>query len=308
MLLLAFNPQVPLQVSASALNCLTGLIWCNSRAQQEFAKEKLFTSPLSSNLPVELPISSLMGAVLVALHGNAFEQRSKALEVVEAFCTGNLEGQLVLISTLKGEMGSSLSAPGTAIIESLLDLDTSRKRDPWHCWFASLLLAHLIDGNETGKQILLKHSVADEEELLTVLMLSLIRIGNNDSRGSTCQKSIVGYLQLLVIWFHDSPASINKFLQEGSFVQYLLERITQQSSTLDTEIQGLCALIMGICVVFNDEKAQGFGSEALKAIIKNRIGPDLFVSRLSRLRSQHDKVKRGDLSLLASSHLCRMNV
>ena len=283
---------MPLQASASALNCLTGLIWCNPRSQQEFAKEKLLASPLlGATFQIDLPISSLMGAVLLALHGNTtqeggFEQRIKALEVVEAFCTGNPEGQLVLISTLKGDI--SMSAPGTAILESLFDLDSSRKRDPWHCWFASLLLAHLIYGNEAAKQILLKHSI-DDEEVLTVLMLSLVRIGN-DSRGSTCQKSIIGYLQLLTIWFHDSPVSINKFLQEGSFVQYLLERITQQSSSLDTEIQGLCALILGICVVFNDETAKGFGSEALKGIIKNRIGPDLFVNRLSRLRSLNDKV------------------
>lgn len=229
----------------------------------------------------------------MALHGNAiqeggFEQRIKALEVVEAFCAGNPEGQLILISTLKGGDNEAISAPGTAIIESLFDLDSSRKRDPWHCWFPSILLAHLIDGNEAAKQVLSKHAI-EEEEVLTVLMLSLVKIGN-DSRGSTCQKSIIGYLQLLVIWFHDSPASINSFLQEGPFVQYLLERITHQSSSLETEIQGLCALILGCCVLYNDESVEEFGAEALKGIIKNRIGPDLFVSRLSRLRSLGDKV------------------
>lgn len=293
---LAFAPKIPLQVSASALNCLCGLIWSNNRAQQSFASEKLIQSPSSNCLmKIETPISPLMAVILLAVHGNPTEegagQRTKALELFEAFCSGNSEGQLVLLSTLKV---SGSASPGTVILDGLFDLDSSRKRDPWHCWYASILLCHLIDGNEEAKKVLLKHRLADPEDpdgegedLLTALMLNMIRIAA-DSRGSTCQKSIIGYLQLLLIWFHESPPSIICFLSESSFLQYLLERITQQPQEL--EIQGFAALIFGICVLFNDETVERVGSEALKGIIKNRIGPDLFVSRLSRLKANLDKV------------------
>lgn len=295
LLILAFTPKIPLKVSASALNCLSGLILSNNRAQQEFANQKLIKIPSSNSLmKIEAPISPLMAAIILAVHGNAtqegVEQRIKALGLVEAFCSGNSEGQLVLLSTLKA---SGTASPGTVILDALFDLDASRKRDPWHCWYASILFCHLIDGNEEAKKVLLNHRFVDPdvdeegEDLLTCLMLNMIRIAT-DSRGSTCQKSIIGYLQLLVIWFHESPSSIKAFLSESSFLQYLLERITQQPQEL--EIQGLAALIFGICVLYNDESIERVGSEALKGIIKNRIGPDLFVSRLSRLRSNSDKV------------------
>lgn len=295
LLKLAFTPKIPLQVSAAALNCLSGLIWSNNRAQQNFANEKLMKIPVNNFLMrIDTPISPLMASIVLAVHGNpsqeGAEQRAKALELVEAFCSVNFEGQLVLLSTLKA---SDSASPGTVILEALFDLDSSRKRDPWHCWYASILLCHLIDGNEEAKRVLLKHRVIDfdeedeGEDLLTNLMLNMIRIGN-DSRGSTCQKSIIGYLQLLVVWFHESPMTINAFLSESSFLQYLLERITQQPQEL--EIQGFASLILGICVLFNDESVERVGSEALKGIIKNRIGPDLFVSRLSRLKSHSDKV------------------
>lgn len=219
-------------------------------------------------------------------------QRFKALELVEAFCSENPEGQLILLSTLKSTVGSSAS-PGSVILEALFDLDSSRKRDLWHCWFASALICHLINSNEGAKRVLLKHQTFDDEneseDVLTALMLSLIRT-TRDSRGSTCQKSIIGYLQLLLIWFHEFPEAVSKFLQEGSYVQFLIERITHQSFTLDTQIQGLSALILGICVLYNDESVKNFGSEGIKGIIKNRIGPDLFISKLTHLKSE--KVRR----------------
>jgi intracellular protein transport protein USO1 len=291
LLVLAFDPKIPLQVSGRALKCLGGLIWSNG---QDFSREKLAISPLTAGPAIKPPFSPLMGAILLALHGNpteeASEQRNRALELVEAFCFNNPEGQLVLLSTLKGSQ--SVDSPGTAILDALFDLDTPRKRDPWHCWYASALLCNLIDGNEDAKRTLFQHQISNEDDgiedssdILTELMLNLIRI-TRDSRGSTCQKSIVGYLQLLVVWLHESPSSIKNFLHEGSYVQYLIERITTQSFSQDTEIQGLCSLILGICVLFNDESITTFGSEALKGIIKNRIGPDLYLNRLARLKAE----------------------
>ena len=303
LLQLAFNPKVPQEVSASALNCLSGMIWSNNRAQHELAKEKL-----SFHLGVkrvEPPISPLMAAVCLTVHGNpsagnvseeaAINQRIKALELVESFCTGNFDGQLVLLSTLKSTSDSSAS-PGSVILEALFDLNTSRKRDPWHCWFASSLLCHLINGNEEAKKMLLKHRMIDsdgeeDEDILTGIMLNLMRIAR-DSRGSTCQKSIIGYLQFLLFWFHESPVPVKHFLQEGSYVQYLIERITHQSQQQDIQIQGIAALILGICVLFNDESVPNFGSEAIKSVIKNRIGPDLFISKLSRLKSEKVRIGR----------------
>jgi intracellular protein transport protein USO1 len=302
LLILAFTPKIPLKVSASALNCLSGLIWSNNRTQQEFANQKLIEIPTSNCLmKIEPPISPLMAAIVLAVHGRnlseeGVEQRIEALKLVEAFCSNNYEGQLVLLSTLKD---SGSASPGTVILDALFDLDSSRKRDPWHCWYASILLSHLIDRNEEAKKVLLNHQFVDPdiedegEDLLTSLMLNMMRTAT-DSRGSTCQKSIIGYLQLLVIWFHESPSSIKAFLSESSFLQYLLERITQQPQEL--EIQGFSALIFGICVLFNDETIERVGSEALKGIIKNRIGPDLFVSRLSRLKGNSDKVKLSSLN------------
>lgn len=294
---LAFNPKVPQEVSASALNCLSGMIWSNNRAQQEFSKERLnFALGIKR---IEPPISTLMAAICLAINGNptagnvseeaAFNQRIKALELVESFCIGNYDGQLVLLSTLKSTSDSSVS-PGSMILEALFDLDSSRKKDPWHCWFASFLLCHMINGNEEAKKMLLKHVLIDsdgeeDEDILTALMLNLIRIAR-DSRGATCQKSITGYLQLILVWFHESPLSIKHFLLEGSYIQYLIERITQQSHHQDIQIQGISALILGICVLYNDESVQSFGSEALKSVIKNRIGPDLFISKLSRLKAE----------------------
>lgn len=288
LLVLAFDSKIPFKVAAKALETLAGLIWRNQRAQAAFASAKLTRIPVSVPTVI-LPCSPLLATTLVALNGNVqegHEMRMKALDCFEAYCYGNSEAQLAILSTLSPPPGATDSSIGSAIAEALLDLDLARKRDPWHIWMAAQLLACCVADNPTAKQKLLSHSIGEDEEgMLNLIMLNLIRI-SRDSRSTSYENSVVGYLVLIACLLQDFTAGVGAFLKEGSFVQYLIERVTQASSGFDVEIQGLAAIILGFLVIYNDDSSTSFTSESIKSLIKNRIGPDLYISRLLRFRQQ----------------------
>ena len=247
-----------MKVASAALETVSDLIWRNARTQAAFADAKL--TRISANVPVRLPCSPLLAATLLALHGNSqegHEARLGALRCFDAFCSGNEDGQLAILSTLNPPPTQAEASIGSAIAEALFDLDLARKRDPWHIWMASQLLSSCLKQNATAKNKLLGHQMTeDEESVLNLLMINLIRI-SRDSRTSSHEKTVIGYLSLLACWLEEFPAGVAVFLKEGSFLQYLIERVTQ-SIGFDVEVQGLGAIVVGYCVLFNDDTSTSF--------------------------------------------------
>ncbi len=258
LLTLGFDSKIPFKVATAALETISDLIWRNGKAQAAFANAKL--TRIAPSVPVRLPCSPLLAATLIALHGSSqegLEVRLAALRCFDAFCCGNGDGQLAIISTLNPPPTQAEASIGSAISEALFDLDLARKRDPWHVWMASQLLSSCIKGNSAAKGKLLTYKLTEDEEcVLNLLMINLIRI-SRDSRSSSHEKTVVGYFSLLTCWLEEFPVGVAAFLNEGSFLQYLIERVTQ-SVGFDFEIQGLGSVVLGYCVLFNDDTNTSF--------------------------------------------------
>ncbi|KAI5756138.1 hypothetical protein M8J77_022425 [Diaphorina citri] len=56
-------------------------------------------------------------------------------------------------------------------------------------------------------------------------------------------------------------------------------------------MQGLCAFVLGICVVFNDSSVPTFTKESLRQLILKRIGMEMFLDKLSEV-SRHEVYSR----------------
>jgi hypothetical protein len=53
-------------------------------------------------------------------------------------------------------------------------------------------------------------------------------------------------------------------------------------------VQGLSAYLLGICYEYNDESQESFNRASLQSLIITRMGADIFVGRMERLReSRH---------------------
>lgn len=62
-----------------------------------------------------------------------------------------------------------------------------------------------------------------------------------------------------------------------------MEQINQ-SSGVDPMIQGLSAFLFSILYQFNDDSEPIFSKKNLQSLVMSRIGPDVFLSRINRLK------------------------
>lgn len=93
---------------------------------------------------------------------------------------------------------------------------------------------------------------------------------------------IVALLVALSGWMWDSPAGVRDFFGEGGGLQVMMEPITQ-SIGVDVLVQGLCAFLLGVCYEFNREPGE-ITRATLYPILHSRIGTDVFIARMARVR------------------------
>jgi len=123
---------------------------------------------------------------------------------------------------------------------------------------------------------------------------------STSSRGGTESRDTLGLLCVLSMALHNSPRNVSTVLQNGVNVQFvrchshckskydtqfflqLLELISQSSA--DTLLQGAAAFLLGILYEFNDDSKENMTRAKLLPIITGRIGIDVYVNRINRLR------------------------
>jgi len=131
---------------------------------------------------------------------------------------------------------------------------------------------------------------------------------SESSRGGDA-RNVLGLLCIISMVLHGSRKNVSRVAHDGVNVQFvsliiqrslaftntprqLVELISQSSS--DQMIQGVAAFLLGICYEFNDDSEPNMTRAKLLPIITGRIGIDVFVSRINRLR-ENDWMKGSGL-------------
>ncbi|CUA67014.1 Intracellular protein transport protein USO1 [Rhizoctonia solani] len=191
--------------------------------------------------------------------------------------------------------------PGQHLLSALVDLPTTGKigrRAATKIQIACALLSALVRGSEKAKGVArmivpgeskppAPEADADSDDLprlVSVLIgnvhLALRERGQNNRRA--WDRVIVSLLMALSFWMWDSPPSVRDFFGEGGGLQVLMEPITQTIG-MDVLVQGLCAFLLGVCYEFNREPGE-ITRATLYPILHSRIGTDVFISRMARVR------------------------
>ncbi|KAI8848660.1 p115 like vesicle tethering protein [Chytridium lagenaria] len=171
------------------------------------------------------------------------------------------------------EAGEQPQSPGSLIVSSILEWETSRK-DPYKIWFATVMLSHILRDNLRCKELALGVRFMDDDVMFVLLS------ANKDSADIRIR---VGILSLLATWLLDCHRAVREYLSEGSNLQFLIEQINH-SSGVDPLVQGLSSYVMALCHEFNDDSEPAFTQASIQTLIVSRIGSDVFASRIERLR------------------------
>lgn len=246
---------------------------------------------------VNAPSSPPRPAIVVLLMSMVNERqpfvlRCAVLYCFQCFLYKNQKGQGEIVSTL---LPSTIDATGNSVSAGQLLCGGLFSPDSLSNWCASVALAHALQENATQKEQLLRVQLATSIGNPPVSLLqqctNILSQGDKiDRRGSKIQTR-VGLLMLLCTWLSNCPIAVTHFLHNSANVPFLTGQIAENLGEEEQLVQGLCALLLGITIYFNDNSLESYMKEKLKQLIEKRIGKENFIEKLGFI-SKHDLYSR----------------
>ncbi|KFR00925.1 General vesicular transport factor p115, partial [Nipponia nippon] len=212
-----------------------------------------------------------------------FVLRCAVLYCFQCFLYKNQKGQGEIVSTLLPSTidGNSVSA-GQLLCGGLFSTDSLSN------WCAAVALAHALQENATLKEQLLRVQLATSIGNPPVSLLQ--QCTNILSQGSKVQTR-VGLLMLLCTWLSNCSIAVTHFLHNPANVPFLTGQIAENLGEEEQLVQGLCALLLGISIYYNDNSLENYRKEKLKQLIEKRIGRENFIEKLGFI-SKHELYSR----------------
>ncbi|XP_050005874.1 general vesicular transport factor p115 isoform X3 [Alexandromys fortis] len=221
-----------------------------------------------------------------------FVLRCAVLYCFQCFLYKNQKGQGEIVATL---LPSTIDATGNSVSAGQLLCGGLFSTDSLSNWCAAVALAHALQGNATQKEQLLRVQLATSIGNPPVSLLqqctNILSQGDKiDRRGSKIQTR-VGLLMLLCTWLSSCPIAVTHFLHNSANVPFLTGQIAENLGEEEQLVQGLCALLLGISIYFNDNSLENYMKEKLKQLIEKRIGKENFIEKLGFI-SKHELYSR----------------
>lgn len=93
---------------------------------------------------------------------------------------------------------------------------------------------------------------------------------------------------LLAMWMSHCTPAVREFLKVPGAMTFLTAQTSANEYDNNEELlQGLCAFLMGLCVVFNDNGVPNYSKENLAQLIERRVGVETYVLKLGEV-SRHE--------------------
>lgn len=99
-------------------------------------------------------------------------------------------------------------------------------------------------------------------------LASSMKNKDGKSSGNSYVEPII--LKLLVTWLSDFPSAVNCFLDSRPHITYLLELVSNSSTTV--YIKGLAAVLLGECVIYNKSVESGRDAFTIVDSISQKVG------------------------------------
>uniref|UniRef100_A0A2I3RND8 General vesicular transport factor p115 n=1 Tax=Pan troglodytes TaxID=9598 RepID=A0A2I3RND8_PANTR len=222
-----------------------------------------------------------------------FVLRCAVLYCFQCFLYKNQKGQGEIVSTL---LPSTIDATGNSVSAGQLLCGGLFSTDSLSNWCAAVALAHALQENATQKEQLLRVQLATSigNPPVSLLqqctnILSQVKFCIRE-KGSKIQTR-VGLLMLLCTWLSNCPIAVTHFLHNSANVPFLTGQIAENLGEEEQLVQGLCALLLGISIYFNDNSLESYMKEKLKQLIEKRIGKENFIEKLGFI-SKHELYSR----------------
>ncbi|XP_054847355.1 general vesicular transport factor p115 isoform X3 [Eublepharis macularius] len=275
---------VPADILTETINTVSEVIRGCQMNQDYFA---------SVNAPSNPPRPAIVVLLMSMVNERQpFVLRCAVLYCFQCFLYKNQKGQGEIVSTL---LPSTIDATGNSVSAGQLLCGGLFSTDSLSNWCAAVALAHALQENAPLKEQLLRVQLATSLGNPPVSLLqqctNILSQGDKiDRRGSKVQTR-VGLLILLCTWLSNCPIAVTHFLHNSANVPFLTGQIAENLGVEEHVVQGLCALLLGISIYYNDNSLEDYRKEKLKQLIEKRIGKENFTEKLGFI-SKHELYSR----------------
>lgn len=263
---------VPADILTETINTVSEVIRGSDVNQDYFA---------SVNAPSNPPRPAIVVLLMSMVNERQpFVLRCAVLYCFQCFLYKNQKGQGEIVATLLPSTidANSISA-GQLLCGGLFSADSLSN------WCAAVALAHALQDNLTQKEQLLRVQLATSLGKPPVSLLqqctNILSQGDKLNRRGSRVQTKVGLLMLLCTWISNCPIAVMHFLHNQDNVPFLTGQISENLGEDERLVQGLCALLLGICIYYNDNSLENYTKEKLKQLIEKRIGKENFVEKLA---------------------------
>nr|XP_057936781.1 general vesicular transport factor p115 isoform X4 [Doryrhamphus excisus] len=266
---------VPADILTETINTVSEVIRGSQVNQDYFA---------SVNAPSNPPRPAIVVLLMSMVNDRQpFVLRCAVLYCFQCFLYKNQKGQGEIVATLlPSTIDANCISAGQLLCGGLFSADSLSN------WCAAVALAHALQDNLTQKEQLLRVQLATSLGKPPVSLLQ--QCTNILSQGSKVQTR-VGLLMLLCTWINNCPIAVTHFLHNQENVPFLTAQISENLGEDERLVQGLCALLLGICIYYNDNSLENYTKEKLKQLIEKRIGKENFVEKLGFI-TKHELYSR----------------
>ncbi|KAJ8269612.1 hypothetical protein COCON_G00122190 [Conger conger] len=268
---------VPADILTETINTVSEVIRGSQDNQDYFA---------SVNAPSNPPRPAIVVLLMSMVNERQpFVLRCAVLYCFQSFLYKNHKGQEEIVSTLlPSTIETNSITAGQLLCGGLFSTDSLSN------WYAAVALSHALQDNLAQKEQLLRVQLATSVGTPPISLLqqctNILSQGDKiDRRGSKAQTR-VGLLILLCSWISSCPIAVTHFLNNQANVSYLTGQISENQGEEERLVQGLCALLLGICICYNDDSLENHTKERLKQLIEKRIGKENFVEKLGFISKQ----------------------
>ncbi|KAL1494395.1 hypothetical protein ABEB36_010000 [Hypothenemus hampei] len=263
---------VPADILTETINTVGEVIRGNLTNQEYFANVLAPANP---------PRPALVVLIMSMVNEKQpFALRCAVLYCFQCFLYKNEIGQELVVQTLLPS-----SAGTTAVTTGQLLCSGLFSTDPLSNWFAAVALSHCLIENPAQKEQLLRVLLATNLGAQPVTLLSQCAIYLQQT--SKLQAKL-GILMLLSMWMAHCAQAVKIFLNVPGAMAFLTAQTSATEFDNNAELlQGLCAFIMGLCVLFNDNSVQNYSKENLSQLIEKRVGLETYCKKLSEI-SKHE--------------------
>ncbi|XP_048855729.1 general vesicular transport factor p115 isoform X1 [Brienomyrus brachyistius] len=273
---------VPADILTETINTVSEVIRGSQVNQDYFA---------SVNAPSNPPRPAIVVLLMSMVNERQpFVLRCAVLYCFQCFLYKNQKGQAEIVATLLPSTidANSISA-GQLLCGGLFSSDSLSN------WCAAVALAHALQDNPTQKEQLLRVQLATSLGNPPVSLLqqctNILSQGDKIERRGSKVQTRVGLLMLLCTWISNCPIAVTHFLHNQDNVPFLTAQISENLGEDERLVQGLCALLLGICIYYNDNSLENCTKEKLKQLIDRRIGKENFVEKLGFI-NKHELYSR----------------